>query len=319
MQVEGNDRQEERHELHDHLLLRVDHRSRTLTTLDLTLLVEAEGTDHENQDDVGETLDEVSANDIESGVGQVEDSKKRHVGTRRQVLKELGAFVEVLRVEPLGFLDAFNQGRVDTAVAESGTETTTETDIVDSSGDTSDHLVQNNKDRRLDEQRETATHRIDAVGLIKRHDLLVLQFFVVFVVLLHRLEVRLQTLHFDHRLRAREGQRRHDDHHAKREERDRAAEGWPDGIQPGENATDQVKHDPWSSLRSGVAGLAELSDFRGGTGSSPCPPQGLQRQIRQPPKQEPLTTPCTSIASMVYVEHDGTNRHGDTRFANAAW
>ena len=45
-----------------------------------------------------------------------------------------------------------------------------------------------------------------------------------------------------------------------------------------------------------------------GTGSSPCPPQGWQRQTRFRASQLPLAGPCSCRASMAYSEQLGQYR-----------
>lgn len=57
-----------------------------------------------------------------------------------------------------------------------------------------------------------------------------------------------------------------------------------------------------------------------GTGSYPPETKGLQRKMRQAPRRQPRTTPCTSIASIVYWEHEGVYlQHRGTRGLMQNW
>ncbi len=48
-----------------------------------------------------------------------------------------------------------------------------------------------------------------------------------------------------------------------------------------------------------------------GTGSCPCPPHGLQREIRFIASQPPFNTPYFLIASVAYAEQVGVKRQED--------
>ena len=51
--------------------------------------------------------------------------------------------------------------------------------------------------------------------------------------------------------------------------------------------------------------------FTDGTGSYPQDPAGWHFKIRRTAKETPLKTPCVSIASRAYWEHDGLCRQAE--------
>ena len=63
-----------------------------------------------------------------------------------------------------------------------------------------EHRVEGEEDRQLEQQREAGGQRIDLVLAVEPHHRLLLTLLVVLVLLLDRLELRLQGLHRPHRL-----------------------------------------------------------------------------------------------------------------------
>ena len=83
-------------------------------------------------------------------------------------------------------------------------------------GQTTDDVVEDDQEGKLDEHREATTSRIHFFLFVETHHLFVELLTVLYalVLLLKLLDLRLQSLHGDHRLRALDGewgQRTHDD------------------------------------------------------------------------------------------------------------
>jgi hypothetical protein len=75
-------------------------------------------------------------------------------------------------------------------------------------GQTLDDAVEHEEERGLQQHRQAATERIDALFLVELHHLFVQELTVLrsLVLLLELLDLRLQLLHCHHRLRALDGE-----------------------------------------------------------------------------------------------------------------
>src|SRR5689334_24661637 len=73
------------------------------------------------------------------------------------------------------------------------------------------------------------------------------------------------------------------------------------------------------SRTTGVGSSEVERTFGVGTGSTPCPPHGWHRAMRRVPSQPPRMAPYVSIASIVYCEHVGQQRHREVLPDAACW
>src|SRR5918995_1008614 len=189
---------------HHHALLLCDLGA-SVAAHDLLLLIPAQHGDDRDQREVGQRGDEADGQRLARRLGQIEVvAEGVHLVLAQERLVQLGVVAEVLRAEPVGDRAVAQAQVVDVALQAH------ELGLV---GQPSHHVVEDREDRRLDEQRQAAAHRVDLVLLVEAHQLFVELLPVVLVLHLQPADLGLQPLHLDHRARALEGQRRRDDHH----------------------------------------------------------------------------------------------------------
>ncbi len=87
VQAVGDDRQEERHHLHDHLLLWV-HRGVLVPAPDLLLLDPGAAEDHEDQEEVGECLNDSRRQGIAGRPREI-DTPRHHLGLLAEIHEQL--------------------------------------------------------------------------------------------------------------------------------------------------------------------------------------------------------------------------------------
>ena len=183
--------------------------------------------------------------------------------------------------------------------------------------DATEHLVEDDEDRCLHEDRHTPTERVDAVLLVEGHHLGVQALAVVLVLRLQLLELRLMTLHLQHRTGALQGQRGRHRHHDDREDDDGAAVAVGGLEEQAEEAGDRFE-EPFEDAGGEDSEVHEMP-LAGGTGSYPWPPHGWQRARRRIDRRRPRSTPWLEIDSSAYDEQLGSKRHGEGRPAVRCW
>ena len=209
-QPEGDDRQEDRHDLHDHLLLRV-HLGVRVAALDLALLHEAGDGDDGDQHQERRGVQQALLQGLAGALREVH-AERFHLRRRGQVLVHLRGRVDPRRIE-----HAYEVGRLAGAVAGHGNwpddPAGARAEVADPAGQAAEHLVEHQEDRHLHQERQTPTQRVDVVLLVELQQLLVELLPIVLVPGLDLAHLRLELLHHHHRPGALEGQRRHHDHH----------------------------------------------------------------------------------------------------------
>jgi len=223
-QTKRNHRQEERHDLHDHLLLAIDL-STGIPTLDLSLLNETGCCNDDDQHKEWQCMADSLLHRLARTFRQIEP-KGLHLIGGGEVLVHLRRGVDPCWIEHTFVRGCFCGGLAETNLTRDPAHAGTK--IADPPREATEHLIQHEEHRHLHQQRKTATQGIDAVFLVELEQFLVEFLAIVLEPGLNLLHFRLELLHHHHRTRALEGQGRHDHHDHQRQQDD------GNGIVPGD-------------------------------------------------------------------------------------
>ena len=128
--------------------------------------------------------------------------------------------------------------------------------------DAAQHVVEQDEDRELGDHGDATAERVEVVFLVERHQLGVELLAVSLVLRLQLLQLRLQSLHLDHRPRALERQRGDHDHHRDGEQRDGDAVVGDQGVEPGQDPGDELEEPIEHGVRPSDLGCADLGRGR---------------------------------------------------------